>query len=429
MVPSVFVQLDELPLTPNGKIDRKALPTPSSIVSDMEREFVAHRDALELQLVKIWETILGVTPIGIQDNFFELGGHSLQAVRMFAEVEETFGKNIPLATLFEAGTVEKLATILRQDGWSAPESSLVAIQPEGTKPPFFCIHAKGGNVLFYRDLAQYLGMDQPFYGLQARRLGGRQVGHATVEEMAEFYIKEIQALQPHGPYYIGGSSFGGLAAFEIAHQLHDKGEKVGLLALFDTGTPDYPKLLSGTTVLRSRIYETIRRIQHHHDSLRAFNSRERREYVLDKLRKTKLKYRRKIVNTYKKAARKFFLKVKGQGSIPKKYIQIEDQIWKAGQKYRPTVYPGNMTLFRATNQPLGIEPDPTLGWAGLAADGIEIHDIPGHHGSIVAEPYVRVLAEQLNICLASAQRDPGPVLEKPQLMEAKSPEFAKMAGI
>lgn len=428
MIPSAFVELDELPLTPNGKINRKALPAPTSTLSESDREFVAHRDDFESKLVKIWETLLGVQPIGVQDNFFELGGHSLQAVRMFAEVEETFGKNIPLATLFEAGTIEKLADILRQEGWAESESSLVPIQPVGTKPIFFCVHAKGGNVLFYRDLAKHLGEDQPFYGIQARRLGGRQVGHASVEEMADFYIKEIQEIQPEGPYYIGGSSFGGLAAFEIAQQLYEKGQKVGLLALFDTGTPDYPKMLPNTTALRSKIYELIRRAQHHKDSLKAFNSKERANYFLDKLKKAKLQYRRKIVNTYKKAVRKFYLKTKGTGSIPKNYIQIEDQIWKAGQKYLPKVYPGKMTLFRASNQPLGIQPDATLGWENFVAGKLEIHEVPGHHGSIVAEPYVRILAEKLNDCLVVAQTEKEKTVENPKTDESDRREFVKAAS-
>ena len=211
MIPSAFVDLPSIPLTANGKINKRALPVPDSTLSVNHESFVAHRDELESRLTVLWERILGVRPIGIQDNFFELGGHSLLAVAMFAEVEEMFGKNIPLATLFDAGTIEHLAEILRREGWAERESSLVAIQPHGSKPIFFCVHAKGGNVLFYRDLAKHLGTDQPFYGLQARRLGGRQLGHGTVEEMAEYYINEIRKIQPHGPYFVGGSSFGGLA--------------------------------------------------------------------------------------------------------------------------------------------------------------------------------------------------------------------------
>ena len=346
MIPSVFATLDEIPLTANGKVNRKALPEPPSIQQESGAQFVAHRDELELRLVRIWETILGVQPIGVHDSFFDLGGHSLNAIRMFAEVEEAFGKNIPLATLFEASTIEKLAGILRQDGWAEPESSLVPIQPHGARPPFFCIHAKGGNVLFYRDLARHMGTDQPFYGIQARRLAGRQVGHATVEEMAAFYIDQIQKLQPEGPYYLGGSSFGGLAAFEIAQQLHRRGEKVGLVALLDTGTPDYPKLLPNMTRVRSMIYDVMFRAGQHKQSLMTLKPDARAEYVLGKLKKVKLRYRRKVKNTYKKAVRKFYLKTMGTGSIPKDYIQIEDQIWKAGQNYSPQVYPSKVTLFR-----------------------------------------------------------------------------------
>lgn len=397
MIPAAFVELPELPLTPNGKVNRKALPAPAATISDTDREIVSHRDELELQIIKIWEPILGVQSISIKDDFFELGGHSLQAVRMFAEIEKIFGKNIPLATLFEASTVEKLAEILRQDGWSAPESSLVPIQPKGEKTPFFCVHAKGGNVLFYRDLAKYMGTERPFYGIQARRLGGRQVGHSSVEEMAEFYIKEIKTVQPEGPYYLGGSSFGGLAAFEIARQLRAQGDEVAFVALLDTGTPDYPKFLPTTGGLRSKFYTLVRRLQHHRDSLIKLNNKQRIEYVTVRLGKVKLKYRRKIRDNYKKLARKFY-SARNQ-PVPKNLIQLEDHIWRAGQKYVPQVYEGDVTLFRATHQPLGIYPDPTLGWDGLVAGELEIHDVEGHHGSIVAEPYVRKLAEKMLDCL------------------------------
>lgn len=428
MVPSALVGLDDLPLTPNGKIDRKALPTPSSTLTKVNSDLVTHRDELELRLVKIWEEILDIRPIGIRDNFFELGGHSLKAIRMFAEVEEIFGKNIPLATLFESGTVEKLAAILRQDGWLAPESSLVPIQPNGARPPFFCIHAKGGNVLFYRDLAKYLGDDQPFYGLQARRLAGRQIGHASVEEMAEFYIREMQTVWPLGPYYVGGSSFGGLVAFEIAQQLQRRGKKVALLALLDTGTPDYPKMLPSTTALRSKAFQFVRRAQHHRDSLKSFTAKERSVYIVDKLKKVKLKYRRRIRDSYKRAVRKFYSATKGVNSIPKSYIQIEDLIWRAGQKYKPEVYEGNVTLFRATIQPLGIYPDPTLGWEAFVAGDLEIHDVPGHHGSIVAEPYVRVLAEKLRESLESVQlHEAQRVKEIPQADSVYRERFKKLA--
>jgi amino acid adenylation domain-containing protein len=406
MIPSVILPIDELPTAVSGKIDRNALPDPVDKAKSVRTEVRTSDDPLESKLVEIWKRVLGVSSIGLDDNFFELGGHSLKAIRMFAEIEDTFGKNIPLATLFEAGTVEKLAQLLRQEGWEAPESSLVPIQPNGARPPFFCIHAKGGNVLFYKDLARHLGPDQPLYGLQARRLAGRQVGHDSVEEMAAFYIKEIKTLQAKGPYYIGGASFGGLAAFEIAKQLQRQNDEIALVALLDTGTPDYPQALPTTTKLRSKTYTLVRRFQHHRDSLTLLNSSERIDYFLVRLKKVRLKYRRKVRDTYRRAVRELYKRAGGPSAVPKKYLQIEDLIWKAGLAYQPSPYSGDVTLFHATVQPLGIVPDRTLGWGRYVTGKLEIHDIPGHHGSIVSEPFVRVLAEKLRECIDKTLPEP-----------------------
>ena len=113
MMPAVFVLLDAMPLMPNGKVDRRALPAPDQARPELEKAFVAPRDALELQLTHLWEEVLGVRPIGVRDNFFELGGHSLAAVRLFALIEKRLGRRLPLATVFQGATVEHLAAILR----------------------------------------------------------------------------------------------------------------------------------------------------------------------------------------------------------------------------------------------------------------------------------------------------------------------------
>src|SRR6185369_4741459 len=134
----------------------------------------------------IWQRVLGVSAVGVHDNFFELGGHSLIAVRLFAAMETEFGKRLPLATLFRAPTVAQLAAMLDTESGSA-WSSLVPIQPSGPLPPFFCVHAVGGNVLEYYDLAKYLGTDQPFYGLQSRGLSGA-APHTRIGDMAAHYI-------------------------------------------------------------------------------------------------------------------------------------------------------------------------------------------------------------------------------------------------
>lgn len=396
MIPFAFVQLAEMPLTPNGKVDRKALPEP-------EAEFSAviepPRTETERTLVEIWKDVLKIGEVGIRDNFFDIGGHSILAITMFAKVEDTFRKTIPLATLFEAGTIERLAEILEQDGWMEQESSIVPIKPDGNRVPFFCMHAVGGNVMFYSSLGKYLHPDQPFYGLQARRLAGRQIGHATIEEMAEYYIDEICEKYPDGPFYLGGSSFGGLIAYEMARQLTERGKEVALLALLDTSTPEYKaKLTPGTTKLSIRLNKTQQRVQLHVDNLKSRDTLDKLRYLISKAGKGFTSYRRKARNAYKQSIRKLYTNIKGAGAIPRSYIQLEDQLVRARKRFVPKPFHGKAILFRASVQPFGIEHDPLLGW-DTYLDEIEVHEVHGHHTSIVVEPYVGGLAKELNVYL------------------------------
>src|SRR5207249_310684 len=161
------------------------------------------RDDVELRLAEIWKKLLGVERIGVRDDFFDLGGHSLLAIRMSAEIEDRFGVRMPLATLVEAPTLERLADGLRNHEGPAPRRPLVAIQPGGSRPPLFCVHGHSGEVLFYRDLSRRLGPDQPFFALQAQGLTGKPA-HRTIEAMAADYLQEIRSLQPRRPYRIGG---------------------------------------------------------------------------------------------------------------------------------------------------------------------------------------------------------------------------------
>jgi amino acid adenylation domain-containing protein len=397
MVPSVFVVLERLPRTPNGKLDRRALPVPEEERTESGEKLDAPRDALELQLAKMWERLLNIRPIGIHDNFFEIGGHSLIAVRLFAQIEKSFGKSLSVATLFQAPTVDELAKVLRQEGLSSSWSSLVPIQMEGSKPPFFAIHAGGGHVLFYRDMARLMGPDQPFYGLQAQGLDGKLPRHYSVEEMAAHYIQEIRSLQPEGPYNLGGASFGGLVSFEMACQLHAQGQKVGLVALFDTHAPGYPRLLPTTKKMHSRFFALARRVEHHVTSLLMLEPKEKVAYFLAKTTKAKKMFKKSVKKRFKQVVRKIYLFL-GQ-NLPKPLRVTQDAIQKANESYVPKVYPGRVTLFRASKQPYGIYPDPSLGWTGLAAGGLDIYEVSGYHGAIVSEPRVRVTVEKLKACL------------------------------
>jgi acyl carrier protein len=178
---------------------------------------------LELQLSHIWEAVLNIRPISLTDDFFDLGGHSLLAVRLTGQIREQFGRDLPLATLFEASTIAQLADVLRQESDAMPRSTLVTIQPNGSKPPFFCVHAIGGEVLNFIDLARHLGPDQPFYGLQAPSSQDAHDDDTSIEKMAAYYLDVIQEVQPEGPYLLGGLCAGGVIALEMAQQLHQRG--------------------------------------------------------------------------------------------------------------------------------------------------------------------------------------------------------------
>lgn len=390
MIPSAFVLLDVLPLTPNGKVDRRALPAPEARRPESGNRFVPPADALELQLTKIWEEVLGVKPIGVKDNFFDLGGHSLLAVRLFAQIRKLTGKNPPLAALFRAPTVEELARIIREQEWSAPWSALVAIQPGGSKPPFFCVHAHDGHVLYYRYLAGHLGKDQPFYGLQAVGLDGKRPPYKSVEEMASHYIKEILALQPQGPYFLGANCAGGKIVFEMAQQLHAQGHKVALLALIDCHAPGCHGAMPESTKLRQTIRYLAQKTEHHLINLSLLGYYEKLTYIRGTARWW---YQTRIQTRIDR-----LLSRNHNGEADLDSLPVEAAIFQALKDYVPKVYPGRITLFRPAKQDGGVEHEPAFGWGRFAGAGVEVHTIQGYH-EIIQEPRARVLAERLRACL------------------------------
>jgi amino acid adenylation domain-containing protein len=395
MVPSIFVELESLPLSPIGKVDRRALPAPNGIRPATVTRFAAPADELELKLTRIWERVMGISAIGVNDNFFELGGHSLLAVRLFAQIEKSFDRNLPLATLFQAPTVKRLAQLLREEGWPAPWSSLVMIQAGRDRTPFFCIHAAGGNVLEYHDLARLLGPDQPFYGLQAQGLDGKEEPHTGIKEMAAHYIREMREVQPEGPYLIGGRSSGGTIAFEMACQLTAMGETLRLLAMLDTYPAGYFKLVAGSGGFRQRSLRYLKKLRSHHSNLRQLGAKEKLGYIVNKLRyapeKAKHKLYRRVYQLYQQI---------GQ-PLPPALKNIEEINFAAVKDYLPQVYSGNATLFLAGD--LTADYDLLDGWRELVAGNIHAHEISGNHINIIKEPHVRVLANQLRACLDNAQ--------------------------
>ena len=385
-----FLQLPEMPLTATGEIDRAQL-TATRRVAEAQ---VAPRTELEKQIATIWQEVLGVPQVGIHDNFFQLGGSSLLAVQLFTQIEKVCGQHLPLATLFQATTVEQLANLLHQEQQSALWSSLVAIQSGGSKPPLFALHEVTGHILFYRDLARQLGPEQPFYGLQPLGLDGKQTPLTRFEDMADHYIKEIRSLQPEGPYFLLGFSMGGLLAFEIAQQFHAQGQKVALLALIDTyADVDFQQLSLGEQV--SRHLTTL---------LQAGPA-----YILTLLKNKIHRRKNNAEERTQEITPRFFSMIERPLTDASGHLSIEESIVAAHRQAQsnhiPKVYPGRVVFFQAMDLALvgGWLPDARICWGRRAIGGVEFYKVPGNHATVVREPHVQVLAEKLMACLDQAQ--------------------------
>ncbi|HET7114388.1 MAG TPA: thioesterase domain-containing protein, partial [Pyrinomonadaceae bacterium] len=401
MIPADLVILDSLPLTPNGKIDRKALPDPGQTNASAQHEYVAPRNALESQLAAIWEDLLGVHPVGVRESFFELGGHSLLAVRLMARIKKQFGLDLPISSLFRGETIDEFAQILAEQSSAWRSSPLVPIQPGGTRAPFFCVHAMGGNVNNYYLLARYLGGDQPFYGLQAPPLQEATEEDARVELMATRYLEALREVQPVGPYLLGGYSFGSFVAYEMARQLQAQGQRVDLLALFDTYSPAVLQKLSPDRDLADMLVSlawTTAREQGKHlllpaDELRRLSEDEQFDFFLERMRAEGL-----APPEVDRALLAQFLK----GSAARE---------RAARNYAPQKYQGNVTVFKCEQRDqlwlerlaeVGLDAnDPTLGWSALA-QSVNVVEVPGHHDVICQDPYVQSLADKLRTSLDDA---------------------------
>jgi len=352
----------------------------------------------ELLLSNVWQELLpGKRTIKPDDNFFELGGDSLQAVQMFAIIEKETGINLPMATLLDTPTFSGIVDKFAQKGESKTEATrntqkrntkrettdpwacLVPIQPEGNRPPFFCVHGVGSNTLNYRVFVSPLGMHQPLYGLQAKGLDGISEPLRSIEEMASHYIQEIRRIQPTGPYYLGGASFGGTVALEMAQQLQQQGEEIAFLVLFDTQGPT--KLIKQNFQRRTNRQKTI--------------------YYLKSLLNTPLnQWSSKLsgkFSYYSHNIRCQLCRVQKK-TIPHhlRYVYLERINLAAWYRYQEKYYNGKITLFRAkdTNDKTY---SPAHGWQGMATD-LKIIEIPGKHSTFIEQPEV---GRQLSRCLVN----------------------------
>jgi amino acid adenylation domain-containing protein len=385
MIPSTVTTLEAFPLTPNGKVDRKALPEPTRERSG-DRELVAPRTPLEKRLAGVWERELGIPQIGVTDNFFDLGVTSIVAASLFAAIEHDLGDGLPLGAIFRAPTIEALAKLIEDGEGESRWTSLVPIQPQGSRPPIFCVHGGAGTILHLQPLSRRLGPDQPFYGLQSSGLYGGSAPLETVEEMAAHYLSEMRQVHPPGPWYIAGYCFGTNVAFEMAQRLVAEGEDVRMLTMFNGPSPPWlrkyawygnqpsfrkkrPKKPPMTT--KQRLLRALRDPRRFGTALVWY---ARREFGA---RQTKYALRRGKPLP-ERLREQYFLTLH----------------MKTERAYEPTVYPGEVLLFHGE----GLYEDPNLGWTELARDGIKNYPVPGEHTSnreAMREPHVAFIAERI----------------------------------
>ena len=395
MVPAAIVMMESFPLTPNGKIDRRILPKPEHRSEAPEAE--PPHSFLENRLRRIWEEVLDCKSVGVHDNFFELGGHSLLAVKLFSQVEKHFGQKVPLQTLFQAPTIERLAKTMQEKGWSPAGSSLVQIKAEGSRPPIFWLHTLGGGggggLFTYQQLANLLGPDQPSFGFVAPT-----EPHSDIETMAAHYIKEMRGIQPEGPYALGGYCFGGIIAYEMARQLAESGQQLALVALIESMPPHMDKRSRLSPAVLGHLCKTL-------PSWIAHFAKDPQE-IWNRIRaKTN-----QLANRFKLGGKttagnpdvtRSLDEVIDTSNYPREFRRYAEIHWGALLKYFPKPFSGKVTLFR-TRQPRLLTPDPEVSWRLLARGGVDVRILPGKHETILHPPHVRNLASELNACLCES---------------------------
>lgn len=393
------------PLDPPPTAGVAAVSLVGAAVSAGARHAPASGEDLETRLARLWTDLLGVPKIEADDNFLDLGGNSLIAIRLFESVEREIGVRLPVAAIFQAPTVRRLAEVIRNQApgereQPSSEKFLVDIKSAGARPPMFLVHALGGGILSYHKLAEYIAGDRPVLGLVARGVDGRQDPLTRVEEMAAHYIRDILDNFPEGPYHLGGYSFGAQVAYEMARQLMEQGRSVGLLAIFDQapanakgGLPWTPSSMKNFLVSQRYWWPLLVR-EGSSDIATRLQSRFR---IIRKMIEVKLKQSRSEpidVSVHD---------VRDMSRIPVLRHRLVEAEFHAHMEYHPKPCPGKVTLFRAMGQGVFTRHDTELGWTPLAEGGVETHHIPGSHLTILYEPHVRELAARLNACLERAE--------------------------
>lgn len=353
-------------------------------MTTIEKATQLHNSLLADKLIEIWQKLLQRSPVSPDDDFFDLGGDSLTAARLFLDIEQEIGLNLPITTIYDAPTVAKLVSVV--GCVAAPRfSPLVLLKAGDARTPFFIAHGLGGNVMELSPLGKRIQSPHAIYAIQARGLDGASAPCETVEKMGQLYVEAIREVQPHGPYFLAGYSFGGLVALEIARHLLQAGEKIALLAFLDSYPHKlYWPLISRLTVMR-------RLTDHHAAALLTTPLRDTGSYVINRIRS--------FVQEPDTTDGRSDQDPISDLSLPLPVRQVFESAMVAWHRYRPRYYSGKITFFKSATSLVWPE-NPARVWRNLSKE-FELHIVPGDHRALVRDQ-VDALAAELSLRLREA---------------------------
>lgn len=383
MMPAAFVCLEALPLTPSQKIDRRSLPLPTAQdFPSSTRPFVAPTGATEIQLARLWQTLLGVEWVGATDNFFELGGTSLLAVQLFMQIERRFDRSLQLSALLQAPTVRSLARLLTQTAAASETvcTTIISLQPQGSLPPVFFIN----SVSYAQRLVSHLGPEQPFYCLNlfgATDLFSLHLAHLSLAQMAEKFVEDLRSVQPRGPYYFCAYCWDSKLAIAIGDHLQRQGHTVALQIFID---PMWDKPTGPGFFWHN---------------LRRFGP----SYIPEKLFNRLRVFREQAI--YR--SRRRWGKAWGEDT---QQLQRDLQLYARYQKIcsddQPAPYPGRVTIILC-EELFPSWPIPHL--IVTLSEPPDVRIVPGYHHTLFHETQLPALAAQIQSVLEAARVQSSPV--------------------
>ena len=338
-------------------------------------------------LTGIWSRLLQTSPIAPDDNFFDLGGDSLLAVNMFLEIERATGRHFEITTIYDAPTICELAALMESEHTIA-FSPFVKLK-DGEGAPFYIVHGVGGTVIELTALGKQIASNNPVYAIQAKGIDGSHAPLERVEDMADFYADEIRAMQPQGPYLIGGYSFGGVVALEVARRLGP--ENVAKLVMLDSFA--HPQTWAMKSRLQTRTRKMAVQAKHRlkqppRDTL-AFLASKLRRLVTHRTAQEKVAERAVHINNWLGA-------VNPDLPLPLRQTRIAGDA--ALLSFKPSYYPGKITFLRAGTTGPVFPSDARNIWRKLVKE-MELHTLKGDHRSILIED-VATTAAKVTECLA-----------------------------